>query len=910
MSLRQRLLRTTSTGEFIPEVDGLRTLAIGAIVLHHITASYLRTTKRLGEVALPAQWWDVFPRSKAVAVGYAGHFGVPLFFVLSGFILALPFARAFRTGAPRPNLAAYYLRRVVRLEAPYVVSMIVAFGAIVLTNPGWRTFVPHLWASLAYLHGWIFGQASWVNGVAWSLEVEVQFYLVMPLLALLLAIPSRFWRRALISGATVGLAWMALHFIRDETHPRLAMSLLNYLHFFLAGLLLADVYDTRAAELPRAWWGDALSGASGAAIFLILTRRYDYYYLTPLLIVALYAGLAIGRVGHACITNRWIVVIGGMCYTIYLYHFLIIELLAPWTMTLSSRAVPLSMDLFIQCVLLVPPVVLVSTLLYVVIEKPFMVLSRVVSRRVRGRGSEDVGRKGGAAGESAVERHADGPMRRDPLARSWADSSVHLAWCWAVVVCCAPFLVLAAWNSWAPYSLWFDELYSATVVSETWASVARAVAGEATNPPLYLTVLALWAREAGISEPALRLFSLLCAFGAFGIFVRAGRRLAPAAAVAGSIFFVSCWLFSYYAQEVRPYALLLLISTIATVLDRRRADTRETVTDPLWYGVLIVLALVHYFGLLYGAVLMVGDLLRAGIDRRRIGRAAIAGMLMCAWPLGALVSGGLADSLGGAFWIQVNGPLETAAIAAAALFGLSDGPVSDSFMFLASHVRWLWGVVLAGAAVWAWIVADETSRSRINALTARIVAAIALAMLLDLHTPVSVPRNYIVLLPAVALLYGDLVAAAWRARTAFWQAALIVVLVGAWTWDAGVHATRMMEERWAPRQDWRAMASLVAASDTCRPYCWMSSPGRVHQYYFHSGGGSELRRIRLQDVLERPPKKDTRPILAMQIVDVELARLRRTFPERGCFEPRQAWRGMVVILVDWRDAPPGFVPCE
>ncbi|MFI5366055.1 MAG: acyltransferase family protein [Candidatus Binatia bacterium] len=384
--LARRLLRTTASGEFIPEIDGLRCIAIAAVVLHHITASYLRTTRRFGVLDLPAQWWDVFPKSRVIAIGYAGHFGVPLFFVISGFILVLPFVRSYRQGTTKPHLGSYYLRRLVRLEAPYVVNVTIAFLLIVLTNVGWRTFIPHFAATLVYLHGPIFGQASWVNGVAWSLEVEVQFYIVMPVLAMVFAVRSRAARRILLVAAILVLAYLVQQLIHGDLNPRLQLSLLNYLHFFMAGFLLADLYDAHAARgFRRGWFGDALAVLAGASIYLILTRRYDLYYLTPVLIVVLYVGLFLGRVGHACITQPWAVAIGGMCYTVYLYHFMIIDLLARWTMSLASPAHALVGDFILQCVLLVPPIVLVSMVLYLLVEQPFMNLSRAVSRRFRSR---------------------------------------------------------------------------------------------------------------------------------------------------------------------------------------------------------------------------------------------------------------------------------------------------------------------------------------------------------------------------------------------------------------------------------------------------------------------------------------------------------------------------------------------
>ena len=56
-----------------------------------------------------------------------GFRGVELFFVISGFILGLPFAAHYLKGAAPVSLRKYYLRRLTRLEPPYIVALLVLF---------------------------------------------------------------------------------------------------------------------------------------------------------------------------------------------------------------------------------------------------------------------------------------------------------------------------------------------------------------------------------------------------------------------------------------------------------------------------------------------------------------------------------------------------------------------------------------------------------------------------------------------------------------------------------------------------------------------------------------------------------------------------------------------------------------
>jgi peptidoglycan/LPS O-acetylase OafA/YrhL len=185
--------RITTSGHWIPEIDGLRLIATAAVVLYHLSAQLLRP----GGVTIA-------PRYHALAMSIGnGHRGVQLFFLLSGFILALPFAKHHLTGKPRPSLRQYMARRLTRLGPPYIVNLLLAATAFVLIeNNTVRSVLPHLFASLFYLHNLIFLEPSIINPVAWSLEVEVQFCLLAPLLAQLFRI-----RNAVTRDSSSSASW-------------------------------------------------------------------------------------------------------------------------------------------------------------------------------------------------------------------------------------------------------------------------------------------------------------------------------------------------------------------------------------------------------------------------------------------------------------------------------------------------------------------------------------------------------------------------------------------------------------------------------------------------------------------------------------------------------------------------------
>jgi peptidoglycan/LPS O-acetylase OafA/YrhL len=371
--LAGKLSRVTSTGELIPEVDGLRFIAISAVLFHHLLAMFLSGSGRSAEVRTYSEWFAAADQSWLVIPAYCGHFGVNLFFVISGFILALPFAKRAFNGQAAPDLKSYYLRRVTRIEPPYLLSLI----AIFLIH--WRQWgegprvVPNLIASLFYSHGLVYGRESAINGVAWSLEIEIQFYLLTPLLVLMFRLRNVVARRSLIVALIVGFSALSQWVIYPSGSARLPLTLLNFAHYFLTGFLLADLYLTgrlRGADKRLAWDLATLAGA--ASIFATLIRFGQFYYLLPLMVGLLYAGFFMGRLSNAFARARWITIIGGMCYTIYLYHILIISNLMTQTIPMASITRPFDLDFALQCLMILPVVLAVCALLFFFAEKPFM----------------------------------------------------------------------------------------------------------------------------------------------------------------------------------------------------------------------------------------------------------------------------------------------------------------------------------------------------------------------------------------------------------------------------------------------------------------------------------------------------------------------------------------------------------
>ncbi|HEX3746866.1 MAG TPA: acyltransferase [Bryobacteraceae bacterium] len=335
--------RITTSGRFVPEIDGLRFVAIASVVFYHLYS------------ALP-EGGSHLPLHTVFLHGYRG---VGLFYAISGFVLALPFALHYLAGAPPVSLKAYYIRRLTRLEPPYIIDLLLCSAILFVGyRISARTILPHLGASILYLHNLIYGAHSIINPVAWTLEVEVQFYCLMPLFALFFAIPARTTRRAAL--LSVILVAALTQFVFLDAPPRLRVSILFAIQFFLTGLLLADIYVVDWKQRPAAdWRWDLISFVGWPVAFLLPAR--ESWPCFPFLILLLYMGALRGVIFSAIFRNSLISTIGGMCYTIYLLHYRLIPVV-----TKRFTSIPVKIAVYLVVL------ALASSAYFLLIERPCM----------------------------------------------------------------------------------------------------------------------------------------------------------------------------------------------------------------------------------------------------------------------------------------------------------------------------------------------------------------------------------------------------------------------------------------------------------------------------------------------------------------------------------------------------------
>lgn len=364
-NIPQRLSRITSSGRYFAEVDGLRFMAILPVLIQHLSERVQRYST--------VDWATVSAEDPVVFWASRGTIGVFVFFAISGFVLALPFAKYHLQSGRKVSLKSYFWRRLTRLEPPYIIWMTLFFFVLLAKGSTFGELFPHLGASLLYNHNLAYADYSLINPVAWSLEIEIQFYLLAPALAwLFFRWENAYLRRGLLLGGVAVVLGLQQYFNWYALPYKL--TLLWQLHYFLIGFLVADLFLTswKGARTDRGpWLWDVL--AVGTFVLMCLSWSADFpkrLVFSLALLVFMVAGFR-GNYFTRFLRLPWIAAIGGMCYTIYLIHLPLLEGLSRVSTKLSVGT-SFGVNLGLQMLLLFPILLIVSAIGFLLIEKPCM----------------------------------------------------------------------------------------------------------------------------------------------------------------------------------------------------------------------------------------------------------------------------------------------------------------------------------------------------------------------------------------------------------------------------------------------------------------------------------------------------------------------------------------------------------
>ena len=315
-----------------PALDGLRGVAALVVLLHHVAfvVPAFATTYFTQELPPTGSllWWFSYTPLKLLT---AGPEAVVVFFLLSGFVLALEPLN--RSGF---DWVAYYPRRIARLYVPIVASVVLAV-ALLLLVPRDPSAVTGAWSAVladprvsigtvARESTVLFGAEFLINPPLWSLVWEVWFSLLLPLFVAVVVLVRRAWWAAALVGFGMSLVGMRLH-----------LPALGYLPMFLIGVALASgAGDLRAVAAriqgwrfgTMAWAALTALGAlllvftwmvrGTAAIDVVAAATVSGFTVVgaTLLVVCCAFSPAAGRV----LTTRPATWLGRISYSLYLVH--------------------------------------------------------------------------------------------------------------------------------------------------------------------------------------------------------------------------------------------------------------------------------------------------------------------------------------------------------------------------------------------------------------------------------------------------------------------------------------------------------------------------------------------------------------------------------------------------------------
>ena len=221
-----------SLDTFIPELESLRGIAVLLVFTFHVNGFVLYPFPSASDtVSLP------------MAFVRAGHTGVDLFFLLSAFLLSRPFLDDGLGGKP-VRLRDYFARRALRILPLYWTAVLVGTLLSASHPADALRAVPHL----LFISGIpaLSAPLAPYGAVWWSLETEVQFYLLLPLLAVFLRTPARRWAGLALLGLYTGAYVIAIRGAVTHWSLQAQLALWNSVFgrgpLFLCGIAAAAVY--------------------------------------------------------------------------------------------------------------------------------------------------------------------------------------------------------------------------------------------------------------------------------------------------------------------------------------------------------------------------------------------------------------------------------------------------------------------------------------------------------------------------------------------------------------------------------------------------------------------------------------------------------------------------------------------
>ena len=379
----------------IPELDGFRAMAILLVLNLHFSI-----------------YTGAIPGFNAIT--YSGWFGVDLFFILSGFLLTLPYIKAGIEHRALPKTWQFYKNRIFRICPLYYFSLIVFVVSAYLFGSGSaKASINDILVHSLFLHNYPI-KAINISPVYWSLAVEFQFYLLCPLIGFgLYHFLSLRQHKRLGLFLAILLAVPISYRFYAATYLNIDASTQNYTNFiyvstwsnfdaFVFGILGAIAYAYFNQLVKIISQGIWQLGFIFSIVTIYGLMAYNYYYsgldyqkinlFNPVLfysllnlswIVWLLSSLALqNKIGHywrQFLNSKIMAYIATISYSIYLWHLSINLQVTTLIESIGISSVPLAT--IIRLLLAIILTLLISTLTYLYIERPILKLKQRIKKQ-------------------------------------------------------------------------------------------------------------------------------------------------------------------------------------------------------------------------------------------------------------------------------------------------------------------------------------------------------------------------------------------------------------------------------------------------------------------------------------------------------------------------------------------------
>jgi peptidoglycan/LPS O-acetylase OafA/YrhL len=312
-------------------LDGLRGIAVLLVLWYHIW--------EISWLPAPVDWLQFVPET--------GFIGVLLFFFLSGFVISYPFVRADIGAKQQPSWSHFAWRRFTKIVPSYVLSIVVAYALGYAQSQPYASTGPDLLTHLLFVHTWFPQRFGTINGVLWTLAVEVEFYCIFPLVWQAFKRAPWLTAAVMIAVAFAWRTWMAQCCL-NTLFATYVENLPGYLDIFAFGMIAAYVYvrfgdRVRGSQLKLA---APIVFAAGTVLLIELLQNLFAFRTAdqwqgvwqidkrPLL-GASFALVALGAlmsppVIQLLLDNPPLRFLATISYNLYLYHQLLARELLHW----------------------------------------------------------------------------------------------------------------------------------------------------------------------------------------------------------------------------------------------------------------------------------------------------------------------------------------------------------------------------------------------------------------------------------------------------------------------------------------------------------------------------------------------------------------------------------------------------